>query len=367
MASKIGMSVFLIGFCFSASCRFGEKMPTSPNDSSITFVSREDQGLVLNFEGAPKTRTNVAVLFKVSAANSLPVTDLKCSDIALFEDHAPVSFSESEFALKKAPEQFIMHTLLLLDISSSVEIEALKIASRQFVTELYALAPETKRGNIDMAIYYFDGRADIIPLIHFDDSSEKIRFAIDSLNASLRRDRSTNLNGAIIQGVDALDKKIKSSNAAANTFSAGSLVIFTDGRDRAERKTAHEAKQAIANAGTRITAYAIGLNCQTCELDILALKEFGGDNTRLASDSDTLVTIFGDIAGSINEDAASRYLLEYCSPKRKGTHQLQIIIEDTSLINGQEKQVSGSLTVSYSADQFNGDCEVDSLHECGRR
>lgn len=367
MASKIGTSVFLIGFCFSASCRFGEKMPTSPNDSAITFVSREDRGLILNFEGAPKTRTNVAVLFNVSAANSLPVTDLKCADIALFEDNAPISLSESEFALKNSPQQFIMHTLLLLDISGSVEIEALKLASQQFVTELYALAPEAKRGNIDMAIYYFDGRADIFRLIDFEASPAEILRGVDRLDISLQFDRSTNLNGAIIQGVEALDKKIKSSNATANTFSAGSLVIFTDGKDRAERKTAHEAKQAIANAGTRITAYAIGLNCRTCELDILALKEFGGDNTRLASDSDTLVTIFGDIAERINEDAASRYLLEYCSPKRKGTHQLQLTVQDTSLINGQNKQVSGSLTVSYSADQFNGDCEVDSLRECGRR
>ncbi|MDZ7344601.1 MAG: VWA domain-containing protein, partial [candidate division KSB1 bacterium] len=353
--------------CFIPSCRFGEKMPTAPNQPDIIFVSREDRGLILNFEGAPKTRANVAVLFKISTANSLPVTDLQCETVALFEDNAPISLSESEFALKSSPEQFIMHTLLLLDLSGSVDIEALKLASRQFVTQFFELVPETKPGKLDMALYYFDGRADIFPLIDFEPSPEQIRLAIDSLNANLRRDRSTNLNGAVIQGVGALEKKVKSSRATANTFSAGSLVIFTDGKDRAERKTVHEAKQAIAKAGTRVTVYAIGLNCQTCELDIIALREFGGENTRLAYDADSLVTIFGDIAERINEDVASRYLLEYCSPKRKGKHQLQIVIENTKLSNGQKNQVSGSLTVSYSADQFNGDSKVDSSYQCGKR
>lgn len=355
-ASLLG--VLLAGIWIIYSCSMSEEpsAPTEPQPS-ITRVSQDSSGLILTYEGYLQPVIKIAILFKISDSTGSPILDLQCENITLFEDLEPISASESEYAFKNSPQQFTMYTLLLLDVSGSVEIDVLRAASNRFVSALFQAEPRINGSFIHMAVSLFDGRKDLIPLIDFETDSTKVLNSIAGLNESQRVDRSTNLNGAVIQGVNLLKNVIVPGNSSER-ISAGSLIIFSDGKDRAGWKSTQDVNHAINDAPPSIVRYSIGLECATCELDAAALKELG-PNFRLASDPQELILTFEETATRINRDAKSRYLLEYCSPKRKDRHELKI--------KAKRNELEGALTIAYVADESYGTCKVDSAYRCGNR
>ena len=128
----------------------------------------------------------------------------------------------------------------------------------------------------------------------------------------------------------------------------GSLVVFTDGRDQAARRTLDDALNAIRNVEDDIAVYTIGLGPDT---DEGVLARLGADGFFKSDNLDGLVSNFQAVARSITADVNSNYILEYCSPKRQGAHDLTVAVE----IDGR----SGSLTNCFCADGFTGGCEIE--------
>jgi hypothetical protein len=160
-------------------------------------------------------------------------------------------------------------------------------------------------------------------------------------------DKSTNLNGAVIAGINRIKTRV---GKAGDLVSHGALVIFTDGTDRAARVKTEDALTAIHKAGQFVSVYSIGLKGET---NLSILEQFGKDDFVFAETPLQLVPRFVEIARGIDNNVKSRYMIEYCSPKRKGRHELKIAATFNHLY--------GSLTVSFQADNFSGGCEVDSL------
>ncbi len=309
----------------------------------------DEDGLSITFESQGTSRpANVSVLFKVETEEGMPVTGLTAGDFRIFENGELISDFESQQAILPKPGMFRSHILLLLDLSGSVleseSLSTLKEAARTFVYAIMPAPYAVTHGEIDMAIQWFDGEPNLHGLVPFETNADELVRGIDNIHEDISRDSSTNLYGATIQGVDLIQGKV---GTFGETVAVGSVVIFTDGKDQAARRTREEAVKTVLGAGSDVSVYTIGLGVET---DMEALSAIGKDGFLFAQEVDDLVPLFEEIARSIRNDVNSHYLLEYCSPKRRGSHDLTLEIDYFEL--------GASLTTCFCAEGFRGGCRV---------
>lgn len=132
---------------------------------------------------------------------------------------------------------------------------------------------------------------------------------------------STNLNGAIVTAVGRLTTAQTNFRAAnyGGGFTAGYLVLFTDGQDTTGLVTRAAAQSAITSAGTVVSAVALA----SPEFDAAArtaLEQLTSNRVLVAPTTGTLDREFSALAYSIQAKTRASYLLGYCSPKRSGMH-----------------------------------------------
>ncbi|MDM8551855.1 hypothetical protein QUF72_17360 [Desulfobacterales bacterium HSG2] len=355
-------AVIIIGLCVLCVVSCGDSNGNDDDDDSATetcdcssSATVEKSGLVLSLaDQDEETPANVSVLFKVETDNDEPVIDLNVSNVRIFEDGESISEYESQLAILPKPGKFTSYTLLLLDLSGSVleseSLPELKKAAEGFVNAMMPDPGDDDFGEIEIGIWWFDGATNIHQLASFTTDSYRLITEIDTIDENISSDSSTNLYGAVIQGIDRVENL---ADEKENSISVGSLVIFTDGKDQAGRKTKEVALNAVDNADEDISVYSIGLGG---EIDEPTLKLIGRDDFVFAEDIDELVTQFEKIANNIREDVKSYYLLEYCSPKRKGSHDLKISVMHEDPVT--QDTLSGSMTTCFCAEGFKGGCEV---------
>jgi len=340
-----GMSILLVA------CSGGSDDGGDDCDCDDSPVITQD-GIVMRFEKKHEDEpANISVLFKIETENGEPITGIGANNFQIFEDNFSISEFESQQAILPKPEKFTSHTLLLLDLSGSIleserGLESLKEAAQSFV---YAMMPDPESedfGEIEMGIWWFDGAWNIHSLVDFSSDADRLLSGIDSIEKDISHDNSTNLYGAVIRGMEKLENMANTEEDS--TVLVGSLVMFTDGRDQASRNTKNEALRAVKNAGDSVSVYSIGLKSE--ELDEETLVTIGRDGFLSADNIQELVPKFEEIADTIRKDVNSYYLLEYCSPKREGSHDLKISVSYGVL--------SGTMTTCFCASDFRGGCEV---------
>lgn len=288
----------------------------------------------------------VSVSFKVTSESGQPLPRLTLqNNFTLLENGVEISSFEATPRLTPDPNEFMYSTLLLLDLSGSIlgsSFDALKIAAATFVD---SIVDSSSPNSWQIKIAFFDGNASITPITEYLSDQRLLQDAIAALNENQSTDSSTNLNGAVIQGVQDLDNVV-SSYDNTGTLSAGSLVIFTDGQDQASRVNENDARRAINDADEDLTIFTIGLQG---EIDADALEAFGRDGYVQAAAVDDLADSFNTIADRVSNEANSYYLLDYCSPKRSGRdNELTIAAEADGL--------HGELRTRFSAETFSGGC-----------
>lgn len=288
----------------------------------------------------------VSVSFKVTSESGQPVPRLTlANNFSLLENGTEISSFEATPRLTPEPNEFMYSTLLLLDLSGSIlgsSFEALKIAAETFIDRVVA---SSSPNSWQIKIAFFDGNANITPVTEYLSDRLMLKNAINGLTPDMSTDSSTNLNGAVIQGVQDLDAMV-SAYDNTGTLSAGSLVIFTDGQDQASRVSENDARRAVNDAPDDLTIFTIGLQG---EIDADALEAFGRDGYVQAEAVDNLADSFNAIADRVNNEANSYYLLDYCSPKRSGRdNELTIVAEVDGL--------RGELKTKFSAETFGGGC-----------
>lgn len=346
------MALVLAGMLVLIACGGGGGSGGGDDDCDCeTEPLIEENGLVFTFEGQQvRTPANVSVFFKLDTVDGLPVTGLQTGDVLVYEDGDLISQYESQQTVIPTPGQFRSHTLLLLDLSGSIvgsdSLAALKSAAREFVFAVMDQPEdETVGSGMDMSIWWFDGARSLHPLVEdFITDASVLLDRIDGITAEMSEDPSTNLYGAVVDGVNQVEAQ---TAAFDDQISVGSLVIFTDGTDQAGWRTREEALTAVENADDAVSIYTIGLRG---EIDETVLTAIGKDGSPFADDVAQLVPRFEEIALRIREDANSHYKLEYCSPKRKGSHDLMI----TAAMDG----LRGSVVMCFCAEDFEGGCIV---------
>jgi hypothetical protein len=292
-------------------------------------------GLKLQLVDASVRRpSNVAVYFTVDTRGGEPVANLTPEDFHIYEDGQPVSLLESKQTILQPEVAAIHYTLLLVDMSGSVvdsgDMPALVQAASSFSDRV---GPYQK-----VAIYAFDGSPHVTPIVGFGGN---VRSGIHALSTRRPRDPSTNLNGAVIEGVKVLNHQME---IAPVPLRFGTLVVFTDGTDRAHRANPDDVTKALDSAG--FETYVIGVGQ---EVDRGQLSKIGRSGTYASQNRADIQKGFDDVATRIEASSKRYYLLSYCSPSRAGQHEVEI----EAVAQGS----SGRLRHPFDANGFGPVCD----------
>lgn len=316
--------------------------------------SQEDQEIGVDLlEAKTELPSKVRLFFKVDLSDVEENVNFDPSDFEIYENGSQISSLESQAQIKRESGEFLYSSLLLLDLSGSIlnnaDLPKLKEAATTFIDETMPAEGEDLYGTREMAVYWFDGEQDIHSLVFYTTDRDSLKAGIDSIDENISDDPSTNLNGAVIQGLSLMDTRVDEVREEDSDVAlAGSMVLFTDGTDQADRVSTDEAMDTVNTANQEHSIFTIGLGG---EIDEEVLSSFGKNGFELAEDSLQLNESFSAVAERLENESNSYYVLEYCSPKRSGEHTLQL--------RAVHEEMFGSFETDFSAEGFTGGCSVD--------
>jgi hypothetical protein len=303
---------------------------------------------VTRINSAQEKPNNVWVFFTVEEEDE-PIAGLTAEDFEIYEDDKLVSKFESKQTIQNPDVAAVMYTLLLLDMSGSItesgEADRLVDAAHMFSERV----GKTQK----VGVYAFDGGEDIYSVVRFTEEPGSIDGGLEGLRAYKSKDPSTNLNGAIVQGLEVLDKALEKDK---RPLKFGTLVVFSDGSDRAARVSKEEMLEALGDEKyDDYEIYAIGVGA---EIEQGELQEIGRDGSELAEDDEKVREAFEKVAARIEAHSKRFYLLSYCTPARQGEHRVRI----DALANRDKKgkaRSRGSLEYEFDANGFGPPPECD--------
>ncbi|MBK6576058.1 MAG: VWA domain-containing protein [Sandaracinaceae bacterium] len=295
-------------------------------------------GLNVNLvDGTHAQPSNVAMFFTVDDAEGEPVGGLAAESFVIYEDDQRVSPSESQQTIinqEVAAEHF---TLLLVDMSGSVTesdwVPAITAAATEFTAAVEAQQ--------QVGVYAFDGSEEIFEMQPFRRNRDTPAQGVARLGSFQTRDPSTNLNGALVQAAATLTAAMATSEAPLRF---GTIVVFTDGTDRAARVSQGDAVDALEDGDFDVFAIGVG-----SEIAPEVLGDIGISGYVLIEDTASLTQAFTTIGERIVGQTRRFYLLSYCSPARAGTHEVRV--------EANQGELSGDATYSFDATGFGPDCD----------
>jgi uncharacterized protein YegL len=276
--------------------------------------------------------SNIAVYFTVETRDGEPVAGLTADAFRIYEDDQPVSILESKQTILNAEVAATHYTLLLIDMSGSVtesgDVPVIVDAASAFSQRVEKFQK--------VGIYAFDGSPEIRQISGFGSGGSAAQ-----LSEYKARDPSTNLNGAVVKALEVIRRQMAASPTAL-TF--GTLVVFTDGTDRAQRVTRDKLEETLDQAKIDVIVVGVG-----AEIDESQLHAIGRNGAILSKDRAQIAASFSAAAARVEAFSKRYYLLGYCSPARAGKHVLRI---ETSA-NG----ASGYYEHSFDANGFGPNCD----------
>src|SRR5580692_4341527 len=292
---------------------------------------------------AEQRPSNVAIYFKVQMRSGEPVGGLSANEFRIYEDRQLVSQYESKQTIVNPEVAAAHYTLLLVDMSGSVtESGAVDTLIQAAGTFTDRVEKQEKVG-----VYAFAGDTDLYPIVPFTDQPASAKSGLGQLATFKPRDPSTNLHGAVVKALDQLDTSL---GRAPQPLKFGTLVVFTDGTDRASRVTEAAMEQHVHEKPFDV--FAIGLGGEIKPSELAAI---GKNGTAMAADGRSVVKAFDDIGARVEGRTRSYYLLSYCSPARAGQHQVRIeaVLKDAQ---GSGEQ-TGSVDSTFDATGFAPGCD----------
>jgi len=288
---------------------------------------------------------NVAVYFRVDRSDGTPVGGLKAENFKIYEDNNLISEFESKQTILNPTVAASHYTLLLVDMSGSIS----KSGQAPAVVEAASSFTEKVEKFQKVGVYAFDGSTDLYPIVPFTSSGGAATGGVKSLGSFQPKDPSTNLNGAVVKGLETLKSEL---SRAEHPLRIGTLVVFTDGTDHAGRVSRDDMMKALRESEYDI--FAIGLGAEISENE---LSRIGRNGTAMAKDRDAVKQAFEQIAQKIQGYTERYYLLSYCTPARAGEHDVRL--EATAPSSSGERH--GNLTYRFKADDFGPGCDPKTL------
>ena len=308
--------------------------------ASLLLLGCGSPGLRLErIDSSVQKPSNNAVNLTVETEEGEPVAGLEADSFEIYEDGKLVSKHESKQTIlnqEVATEHF---TLLLVDMSGSVtesdDVPTIVAGASSFAERIGSVQK--------VAIYAFDGRNEIVPIADFTNNKGRVSNAEEKLDGFRSKDPSTNLNGAVVKALQVLDKKLARSSMPLRF---GTLVVFTDGSDRAARVDRETLQEALDVTDHEVYVIGVGSEIDEDELSLIGLTDVVVQPRR-----EEISSAFEETANRIEAMSQRYYLLGYCSPARAGEHKVRIVAKGMG--------TSGSLSYDFSAQGFRPNCNPE--------
>lgn len=333
----------------SISCKKEEITPDPLNDC----LQKSGNGIEFTVLDGPSVSlpSKISIFFKLDDRDGKPVPNLTEADFNIFEqglnDDCPLlaSQSEAQRRISEREQIFSYATILVLDLSGSVVqdyLQDLKTSAKRFIR---TISEERPVSEARIGIWWFDGGTDLHQLQGITSDTSLLVSRINGITKDISSDNSTNLYGAVKQVVPIAEAALE-VEVERGVISGASVVIFTDGRDRAARVSRQAALDAINGADPSVTYFTIGLGG---EINTDDLRKIGRDGFFSAGNIGQLETAFQQVAQTVNDEANSYYFFEYCSPIRNGASN-KLVLE--AIHEGRR----GYLEATFDASGFSGGC-----------
>ncbi|MBW2730978.1 MAG: VWA domain-containing protein [Deltaproteobacteria bacterium] len=295
-------------------------------------------GLQLNLlKNSVQKPSNISLYFSVETRDGMPVGGLEATSFRIYEDGQLISPFESKQTILNPEVAVVHHVLLLLDLSGSIT----ESGSMHQLVKAAAAFTERMTKQRKVSVYAFDGRAKLIPLVRSTNNPAAVTRGLARLSSYKTKDPSTNLNGAVVASVQILERHMQASRQPVRL---GTLVVFTDGTDRAHRVPEEKMLEALDQADLNV--FAIGLGAEIASSSLSRIGHTGFVQAQADSD---VGSAFNSVAESIEAASRKFYLLSYCSPSRAGTHILRV---EANVEGG-----TGSLEQEFDAKGFSHNCD----------
>jgi hypothetical protein len=278
--------------------------------------------------------SNVSAYFTVQTKTGEALTDLDVANFKVFEDNKLVSEKKAKRALLDSRPNEAQYVLVLLDVGGPM------VDGEDFpdvVTGVGRLL-DTASHTAQVAMSLFDGEEEIVPMLGFGASGEKA--AIEAVRHFRPRNRNSNFNGSLIQGLDILEKQLNNANAP---FRYGTLVLITDRGDLAKKVPPEFMAKRLAATPVGIHVIAVGP-----KVNPLEMQPIGKAGLFVSAEGKDFGKGITATAKKIEDATAGHYMFSYCSNKREGSHTLTLVVDT------QEDR--GRLIYKFRADGFHNGC-----------
>ncbi|MEX2586114.1 MAG: hypothetical protein WD315_06935 [Balneolaceae bacterium] len=156
--------------------------------------------------------SKIRLFFQVDESELSQVSALDQPDFEIYENGDRISELESQARIRRERGEFLYSSVLLLDLSGSIlnnqDLPRLKEAASSFIEKTIPQEGDPLHGTREMALYWFDGAEEIHPLVPFTEERDSLLAGVAAIDEEISDDMSTNLNGAVIQGLAAMDSRL---------------------------------------------------------------------------------------------------------------------------------------------------------------
>jgi hypothetical protein len=286
--------------------------------------------------GASSQRpANIALYLSVFDKMGQPVGGLDVANFRVYEDKKLVSEGKAKRALLDTGIASSRYALLLIDLSGpmvdSEDLPELAKAVGEFVDKVGA--------SQSVAVDVFDGGDEVAPLFGFGANMPTGKI-VEAVRQFRPRNRNTNLNGAVFQGLGALKEQL---DQASTTEKGAELVVFTDRGDLAHSVNAAVLEQALKDSPADVYVIATGEKVSRPEVAAI-----GHNGIFVSNDPKAFKKGFEQVTTKLAKVSDGRYIFSYCTPKRKGDHELQLEVA----VPGD----TGRISYKFDADSFKAGC-----------
>jgi hypothetical protein len=267
-----------------------------------------------------------------------PLDELLPSNFSVYENDQLVPSEQSQLTLLDRNLVAAHHVVLLIDMSLADTPETRSLAAKAALGFVQKLSPVE-----GVTVFAFDGSPTLVQIATVARGAAVPSMA--ALESFTPRDKSRNLNGAIVAGLEKLDALLSQSGKPVRV---GSLVVFASGPDVAGRIDADKTHDLVWSSQYDVLGVGIGVGPEADNLETLARA-----GMVRAQAKSTLPIAFEEAATKVRSELESHYLVSYCSPARAGERRLRL---EVKYANKEGQEHKGDFEYDFSAKGFGPGC-----------
>ena len=286
---------------------------------------------------------NVALYVAVSQHGN-GITGLQPANFKVYENGSALDNSQVQLTLLSTAASTSRRAALLVDMSKSLkpdERKSLSDALRPFIVRL--------RQREAVSLYAFDGseKVHLVQEYARDARAEPDEkdTSMDRLLSFSRRDASTSLYSAVIDGAQKLSASLA---AEGRPIQNGTVIVVALNPDSAGRVDEDKLRDFVEESPHHYFLMTVGPTASAANLSFIGKN--GG--TRAGSPM-TMSAPLNDVANAVDDDYFRNYLVSYCSPARAGKRDLRL---EVSTRDAQGKEHVGSYSTEFDASGFGPGC-----------